>query len=677
MAFSTPGVFNVLDGWLGGVGMQANNPGAAAQNANVLQAIIGLAQNANTSGCLSGGPDALAATILFPGNSDVPAPVGSGPFSDLGAEYFIAVPSAPGPTVPNAAVLVTCNWPLRFLGTGNVIITMVAGNYGFGDMFLVESDIGMGEDIGGVTFEDLEFRYLDSGSAAGVAAIHVPSIGMPGAINDGAQNVRINGCVFLDCPIAVWFERGLQCSMFQCTVNLATIGGTGLKIGGPGRGDGVSGIFAKDIDITDCVFEVSSPATGNVALDLIAAEHVRLKGVRFDGFDLGIQIRPGYAGPGNPPSGLNVVRCSFTDVNVFVGQTATAGLGGTALTIQPQSTGQQIGQLTFVGCTFEPGNSTDITSTQGAGIIIDANGSFIDTVRFVSCYSVRWTGPGMSIGVPDGSGTLQNIEVLGGMYAGNNFQPEDPGTYPYGIAIFTPAVGVRIVGTSCVGKYRYITHSTSMESNQQLVGIYVDSGASDIIIDGCDVRKNGDYGIVVNAASDVVISGCDLSGNAVGGSGAGVQVNAGATNVIIDSCDVTNNGTNGIKVVATSGAVSGVYIRNCNASGYSSYNVAIYVDATGTNASTVEITNCAGYNDKGKVFTPVITSGTTFYPYQFGYWGPVECYIGNATGTVSSITVDGTVIPLKGGSVLLVPGESASIAWTPTFAGIDFVVIGK
>ena len=68
------------------------------------------------------------------------------------------------------------------------------------------------------------------------------------------------------------------------------------------------------------------------------------------------------------------------------------------------------------------------------------------------------------------------------------------------------------------------THGSS-DSPIQQIGIYVDSGASDIIIDGCDVRKNGDYGIVVNAASDVVISGCDLSNNAVGGSDAGVQVN--------------------------------------------------------------------------------------------------------------------------------------------------------
>jgi parallel beta-helix repeat protein len=675
MAFSTPGVFNVLDDWLGGVGMQANNPAAAAQNANVLQAIIGLAQNANTSGCLPGGPNALAATILFPGNSDVPAPVGTGPFTDLGAEYFIAVPSAPGPTVPNAAVAITCNWPLRFVGTGNVRITMVVGDYGFGDIFLVESDVGMGNDIPGITFEGLEFRYEDAGGVTEVAAIHVPSIGVPGAIHDGAQNVRINRCVFLDCPIAVWFQRGLQCSMFQCTVNLATIGGTGLKIGGPGLGEGVPGVFAKDIFITDCIFEVSSPSSSNVGLDLISAEHVRLKSVRFDGFDLGIQIRPGYAGPTTAPSGLNVDRCFFTDVNVFVGQTATAGLAGTALTIQPQSTNQQIGQLTFVGCTFEPGDNMDITSTEGAGITVDANGSFIDTVRFVSCYSARWTGPGLSIGIPEGTGTLQNIEVLGGMYAGNNL-----GTgVSCGIAIYGPASAVRIAGTSCVGKYRFVTHATSAESNQQLVGIYVESGASQITINGCDIRENADYGIVVNAASDVVISGCNLSSNAVGSSGAGVQVNAGASNVVIDGCDVTSNGTNGIQVVATSGAVTGVYIRNCNASGYSSYNVAIYVDATGTNASTVQVTNCAGYNDQHPLLRGVPpTSATVFYNYTYGYFGPVEFYTAPQEATITYISVDGNITRLTMGSFLLVPGEYAEITWAAVGVFVpSFFMIGK
>ena len=99
------------------------------------------------------------------------------------------------------------------------------------------------------------------------------------------------------------------------------------------------------------------------------------------------------------------------------------------------------------------------------------------------------------------------------------------GALAYGILVTGGAVnGVRIVGASCVGEYRDMYEPDSSDSPIQDIGIYVDSGASDIIIDGCDLRKNSDYGIVVNAASDVVISGCDLSNNAWR-YGAGVLVN--------------------------------------------------------------------------------------------------------------------------------------------------------
>ncbi|MGB8151525.1 MAG: hypothetical protein WCE97_10080, partial [Candidatus Cybelea sp.] len=91
MSWSTPGIFNVLDIWNGGtfgmvagVGLGAAN---AETNAAILQQIIWYAQNANASGCQSG--PALAATILFPGNSDVPPPVGAGA-TDYGAVYEIA-----------------------------------------------------------------------------------------------------------------------------------------------------------------------------------------------------------------------------------------------------------------------------------------------------------------------------------------------------------------------------------------------------------------------------------------------------------------------------------------------------------------------------------------------------------------------------------------------------------
>jgi parallel beta-helix repeat protein len=669
-----PAVFNVLDPWYdsgGGVyiGMKPNSMADAPNNAKVLLAIIAIAQAQNEQG----GPY-FGATIVFPGHSAATSQGGTG--EDFGGAYFIQGLGDGSTTIP-----IMSNWPIKFLGTGSAKLINYYDetdeSFVLGDFFSVQTSgvydtegDTLGENLGGMTFENLTFQFPSYTTATGIAAIH--TVTSPYSGNGGAQNVRINGCAFTDCPIGVWFEEALQCSMFQCTVNLVKVAGTGLKIGSPG-GTGLD-IFAKDIFITDCIFEVNPCAPkGNVGLDLISAEHVWLKGVRFDGFDLGIQIRPGYGGTGG---GDNVERCVFTDVKVFVGLDASgvAGQAGTALTIRPQSANQEIGQITFVACAFEPAHNVDITSTVGAGITIDANGSFIDTIRFVSCYSARWNGPGMSIGVPGGSGTLQNIEIQGGMYSGNNYNPDSPGLYPYGVAIFGPANGVRIVGTSCIGQYRDITHATSMESPQQDIGIYVDSGASDIIINGCDLRENADQGILVNAASDVVITGCDLSDNG----DQGVLVNDGASGVIIDACDVTNNGTNGIKVDATSGAVTGVYIRNCNASGYSSYNIAIYVDATGTNASTVEITNCAGYNDQGKVFTPAIISGTTFHPYTFGYWGPIECYIANGTGTtVSSITIDGTIIPLKSGSFLLVPGESASIVWTPTLLTVNFVAIGK
>ena len=73
------------------------------------------------------------------------------------------------------------------------------------------------------------------------------------------------------------------------------------------------------------------------------------------------------------------------------------------------------------------------------------------------------------------------------MYAGNNLQ--EVGSQPYGILVTGAVNGVRIVGASCVGEYRDMWNSGSSDSPIQQTGIYVDSGASDIIIDGCDVPE--------------------------------------------------------------------------------------------------------------------------------------------------------------------------------------------
>ena len=648
IVWSEPGIFNVLDPWyydpvsMSYVGMTPGPGANPALNTAVLQAIINIAQ---TTDCSNANP--YGATILFPGHSAVPAQGSDG--HDEGATYLLYAP----------AIAIDCNWPLKFVGTGNVKLLMVIDDPEVpvsGDMFQV--DTGNGHDnSGGITFEDLTFQYPPISETSGIpqwAAIHATG---------GTQNVRIVHCVFTDCPIGIWFEKVLQCNIVDCFLQLSQNFGIGVILG-----DTISGNLAKEIFITDCLFEVGGNAPpGSTALQIYGTDQVFVNDCHFDSFTYGIQIIPG-------PTGANAVHLHFNSCTVYTGATSSGAPGGCCI-IQPQPSGGEPGtaavaQVVFTSCFFEPGETPGF-SASGPGILIDASYGSINTVRFVSCYSTRWPGPGLKItGVTSEPHLLPaQIEVLGGMYAGNNFGGGGA-TDAYGIHV-AAAAGVRISGASCVGDYYYIISGSTGSSPTQDVGIYVDSNASDVIVTGCDCRENNEEGIVVNAASDVVISGCDLSNNGA----QGVLVNAGSSSVIIDACDVTNNTTNGIKVVATSGAVTGVYIRNCNASGYSSYNVAIYVDATGTYASTVEITNCAGYNDTGQSLGSLVSMSTPFYNRTYGYYGPVTFFV--ATNTiVTAIKIGGNATGLKTGTFLLQPGVAGEIDWSG-IAAPGFTIIGQ
>jgi parallel beta-helix repeat protein len=66
------------------------------------------------------------------------------------------------------------------------------------------------------------------------------------------------------------------------------------------------------------------------------------------------------------------------------------------------------------------------------------------------------------------------------------------------------------VRNTCVGTYEVVTLKRVKSASQQAVGIYVDEGASDVIIVGCDVRENSEYGIYVKGnAAEVIIGSCD------------------------------------------------------------------------------------------------------------------------------------------------------------------------
>jgi hypothetical protein len=313
--------------------------------------------------------------------------------------------------------------------------------------------------------------------------------------------------------------------------------------------------------------------------------------------------------------GLNDVFC--TDLRIDAYQNAVV--------IMPANDNGTIYNVHFSNCTFANaiyGNT--LMNPPTSGVVINTNGganSNVSGIYFANCAAYGWANAGIEID----SG--ENIVITGGQYSSNGQNPSE--TYlGAGIAVSSAAQGadqVTISGVDCSGISQY----------------WQTNGEGTVVAQP--------YGIAVSGlVSDVTITGCHL----------------------------VYNGTGAVLVTLVGSAVpTNVYIRDCNARGYSSYNVAMNVASS---APDIQITNCAGYNDQGKVFTSAVASGSTFHPYTFGYWGPVECYIANGAATIiSSITVDGTVIPLKSGSVLLVPGESASIAWTPTILPIGFVVIGK
>ncbi len=76
-------------------------------------------------------------------------------------------------------------------------------------------------------------------------------------------------------------------------------------------------------------------------------------------------------------------------------------------------------------------------------------------------------------------------------------------------------------------------------------------------------------------------------------------------------------------------------MRNCNVSGYSSYSAAISVTGTLSDV-TLQVTDCAGYNDQGTRFTPVLPGGA-FKNTTFGYYGPIAFYVWGASGVTVEI----------------------------------------
>ena len=568
MAYSQPGIFNVLD-----YNIFPGDLGTATANSAALQQLVFYVQS------LGGG------TILFPSQYEYEGvnyvsykfngPIGIGP------------PTSPSPV----SIIIT--------GTGQGTesqTTFIVEN----DSDLFQVDTGSpeqdepppgGEHIGGITFQNLSIKYAGGTSGTAINVIT-------------GENVRILQVVFTDCPQAVWFADTLQCSMFECTAVYNNITANPACVT---LGPDESGVIAKEIYIASCTF-LSNKLAGT-GLVLQGTEHVRVMNVRIEAFSEGINITPGASISG----GQNALKHHFGNVTVFTG--SESGSTGPAVTIQPQGS-ESVSEIVFAECTFEPGASA---TSAGPGVYIDegAYGGTVSDIRFVSCHMTRWTGPGLQIN----SGS--NIEILGGLYAANASGASPEGG-PGGISITGPASAIRIVGAACIGTYPYIqNYDGVMPVATQDVGIYI--------------------------------------------------AGSGASNVIIDHCDLTGNEENGVLIGAGGLNVTNLCIRNCNASGYSSHSAAI--DVVGE-VSNVQVTDCAGYNDQAAPISTTAPAAGTFSAVTYGYYGPATFYgAGSASLTV---TTAGHATGLSNASFTLAPGQTAtSTIGTGGHNWTTFLMVGQ
>ena len=400
-------------------------------------------------------------------------------------------------------------------------------------------------------------------------------------------------------------------------------------------------------------------ASTQVALAIQDSSYAHVNNVQIQDFYYGVQL-------GN--STFTAKSSMFSDVFI---ETLPSG---TCLSITPF-----VYDATFKGCTFQNPSAP----SSGLNVVIDPSGgggsSSIDTVIFDSCTSKTSSMYGLEI---RGG---QNIQVIGGSYSGNTTG---------GIGVTGPAKGVQIVGVSCVGP--------SEAGSAQQYGIYIDNGSDIQIADvncsgtgtsgnGVGIYINGTsisdvritnaiclgpflgvasqqlYGMFVEGATQVLVDSCNLSGS-TGATSYGLALQA-VTNVTVSNCDLLSNAGGGLYVVGGSGVVltTKVFVRDCNITGYSSYSTAVKV---GTNVSTLEITNSAGYNDQAVPFSTPPAPAALFNGVTYGYYGPVTFYLWNSP--TAAVTIDGVATTLNNGAYSLAPGQNAALSIVAT----NFLMVG-
>jgi hypothetical protein len=484
------------------------------------------------------------------------------------------------------------------------------------DLFIINTNDGTDDDdVGGTVFQDLMMTYAGPTPQTGVpppAAVHV---------TNKSESVRLNRTSLINWPAAVWLDESYRASIIDTTIHVlgsVTYSTIGLYVGNVNNGD--AGV---ETYVTGCLFLDKS--NRGTAVQVYGCEHLRVMNVRIQGWLQGIAITPTSATE-------NARYLYFSNVSCYPYQASSMLTGGPAVAITTSGSATEatyVFHVTFVGCELsapEPTMENPLTKYQGAGVVIGSTGvgalDAIDQIRFVDCHVCRWRGPGLQIVGGSGATTATptNVEVLGGYYSLNGASPAT-GLQSAGIVITAGSngpLGMRVTGAACNNSLFNTETPHVFAASTQQYGIYVTGPAQSIRINGCDFTGN-------------LTSGAHVDGT-----------NGAPVNVFIKDCDFT-------------GPVSALQVV--------------------TPVSNLQVTECPGYNDKGKLIATAILLGTAFTIAQLGtvpYYGPGECYVNGAGGT-GGVKINAQLTHLTQGSFYLQPSETIEIDSTIT----NFLAIGK
>lgn len=190
------------------------------------------------------------------------------------------------------------------------------------------------------------------------------------------------------------------------------------------------------------------------------------------------------------------------------------------------------------------------------------------------------------------------------------------------------------------------------------------SAIGEIFLNNCTVFQWPVAGVLVNAGKNIVITGGRYGSNAFNeGSTTGGITIAGGADVTISGADLTPKLVNPdfptqAYAIAITAAVNGLYVRGCNMEGYTYPPGPLYLSSPGTQ---IEITDCAGYNDRGTIVTIVApNNNTNFNGGAYEYFGPVSFYAANGpNATLTAVKIQGATTPLISGTFTLSPGSTA------------------